>query len=81
MEQKLKEAELRWEEADAMVRALERRLRESGSTTGDAQAEAVLLQGQLEDFQATNTEREPLNYHIWTYNPRFYSLPGAAPSR
>jgi len=58
MEQKLKEAELRWEEADAMVRALERRLRESGSTTGDAQAEAVLLQGQLEDFQATNTERE-----------------------
>ena len=38
---RLKEAELRWEEADAMVRALERKLRESGATAGDAQAEAV----------------------------------------
>ena len=52
MEQKLKEAELRWEEADAMVRALERKLRESGATAGDAQAEAVTLRGDLADFQA-----------------------------
>ena len=52
MEQKLKEAELRWEEADAMVRALERKLRESGATAGDAQAEAVTLRGDLADLQA-----------------------------
>lgn len=59
MEQKLKEAELRWEEADAMVRALEKRVRESGVTTGDAQAEVLTLQGELKDLQASTDPAPP----------------------
>ena len=53
LEAKLKEAELRWEEADAMVRQLEGKLRASGASRGDSEVKAVTLEGELNDLKVS----------------------------